>query len=155
MNRKPRRRNSHDLVEHLIHVTRTRSLSVRPPDRAERAVLRASAHRLHRGPHVAPGRQQIPPTRKEGIAFEPTTLVLDARSAGRTVAEDLGPCAVTIASDHGVRATELARLVRIQRCVDAAEHDIRACCPGRGADFVATECVACVDADTDDVTRPR
>ena len=54
----------HDLVEHAIHLTRPRTLAIGPPDRAERAVLRAAAHRLHRGPHVTSGRQQIPPRQR-------------------------------------------------------------------------------------------
>jgi len=101
----------HDFVEYVIHQTRPRTLAIRSPDRAERAVLRATAHRLHRAPHVTSGWQQVPPTSEERLAFDSTTGVLVARSAGHTVAENLGPYTFTVAGDNGVRATEFAGLV--------------------------------------------
>ena len=143
----------HDLVEHLIHVPRARTLSICPPDRAERAVLRTPADRLHRAPHIAPGRQQIPAAGEEGLAFNPTAVVLDARGACLAIAQGFGPGTFTVARHDSVRATELARLVWKERRMDAAVYDIRACRTCRGADLVAAERVAGMDADADDVAR--
>ena len=51
-----------------------------------------------------------------------------------------------------MRATEVARLVGIQRGVNAAEHDIGASGSRRGTELVAAQGVAGMDADADDVT---
>ena len=55
----------HRFVDHGIDAALPRSLAIGAPHRAERAVLRAPAHRLDRSPHVAAARQEIPPGRLE------------------------------------------------------------------------------------------
>jgi hypothetical protein len=62
------------------------------------------------------------------------------------------PHHIAIASDDGVRATALMRLVWIQRRVYAAEDDRDPATPRRRADFVAAQRVAGVDPNPDDVT---
>ena len=62
------------------------------------------------------------------------------------------PHDVAVALDDGVRPAELVRLVRVERGMNAAEHD-RGAAPGRPADLVAAQGVAGVNADADDVAR--
>jgi predicted RNA methylase len=50
-------------------------------------------------------------------------------------------------------AAAFARLIGIERRVNAAIHDIRTSSAGCGSDLVPPECVACVDADADHVAR--
>ena len=71
-----------DLVRSPLDAALARLLAVGAPDRAERAMLRASAHCLHRGPHVALGRQQIP-SRGPKIARADAAAVVDAAAAAR------------------------------------------------------------------------
>ena len=114
-------------------------------------MLRAAAHRLHRAPHVTPLGQQIPAAGKERVAFDAAAVVLTTERAGDAVAQGLGPRALAVAGDDGVRAAELVRLFWKEGGVDATEHDVRADLPGRDADLVASESVTCVDADADDI----
>ena len=126
-------------------------LAVGPPHGAERAVLRAAAHRLHRAPHVAPGGQQIPAARHERVAFDAAAIVLRAERPSDCVVQRLGPCTLAVAGDDRVRAAESVRLFRKERGVDAPEHDVRAGIPGGDADLVTAERVTSMDSDADDV----
>src|SRR6185295_11957411 len=108
-----------DLVEHLVDVPRAGTLSVGPPNGAERAVLRAAAHRLHRAPHVTPGGQQITAARHERVAFDPAAVVLRAERASDSIVQGLGPCTLAVAGDDRMRAAESMRLFRKERGVDA------------------------------------
>ncbi len=71
-----------DLFEHTADVPLSWFLTIRAPDGAERAVLRASANRLHRGPHVAPLRQEFPASGKERLTAHTSAVVATFRPAG-------------------------------------------------------------------------
>jgi hypothetical protein len=128
-----------------------RPLAVGAPHRAEGAVLRAASDGLHRCPHIASGRQQIPPPRQEAVGFDAAAGVLGTRRSGGAVAQDLGPDSVAVAGDDRMGAAELVRLVGIERRVNAAEHHRRSGGPRRGANLVAAQGITGMDADSDDV----
>jgi hypothetical protein len=116
-------------------------------------MLRAAAHGLHRGPHVAAALDQVPARRDERPAVDTPAFVLRFWRAGLAVREHLGPDDVAIAANDRVRPAFLPRLVREQRRVDAAVDDERSGGPRLAPDFVAAQGVAGVDADADDVAR--
>ena len=72
-----------DLCDDGIDAALPRLLAVGAPDRAERAVLRAAAHGLHRGPHVPALRQQVPARRQESVGVDAPALVDPLQRAGR------------------------------------------------------------------------
>ena len=140
-----------DLVDDGVHRALPRPLAVGLPDRAERAVLRAAADRLHRRPHVFRARHERPARRLEIAAFNLAAFVDGLRRAARAVGEHRRPYEIAVAPDDGMRGAEGERLVGIERRVDAAEDDE---CPAGAsllADFVSVDRVAGVDADADDV----
>ena len=140
-----------DLAHHRVDAAHARRLAVGAPHRAERTVLRAAAHRLHRRPHVLARRQQAPSRRLERAAIDAAALVARAHAPRLAVAQHLTPDVIAIAPRHRVRAAELDRLVRIERRVNAAVDDVRAALARRAPDFVAAQRVAGMDADADDV----
>jgi hypothetical protein len=143
----------HDLLEHAIDVPLPGLLAVRAPHGTERAVLRAPADRLDRRPHVAALGEQIPSARQELVALDAPACVHRRRRAGRAVAKRKGPHAFAVSGDDRVRAAQVARLVRIQRGVDAAEDDHRTSGARSRPDLVAAKRVARMDADADHVSR--
>ena len=151
MKRKPEPAQLDDFLDDAIDAALTRLLAVGAPDRTERAMLRASAHGLHRRPHVAALRQQIPARGDELVAADPAAFVQRLRVARHAVGHDLLPDEVAVAADDRVRRAVLARFVRKQRGVNAAVHDPGAALPGDPSDLVAAQGVARVDADADDV----
>src|SRR5687767_6446797 len=62
----------HNFVEHTVHVPLPRTLAVGTPDGTEGTVLRTSAHRLYRRPHVPPLGQQLPPAWHELVGLDTT-----------------------------------------------------------------------------------
>ena len=143
----------HDFADDGLDVGLPRLLSIGAPHGAEGAVLRATAHRLHRGPHVAILRQQIPAGLAEVVPRDPARLVHALLHAGDTVVDHRAERVVAVAADHGVGAAEIVRLVRKERCVDAAEYDLGPALTRGAPDLVATQRIARVDADADDVAR--
>ena len=133
MKRKPRRRSSTISRDDVVHAALARLLAVGSPDRAERAVLRAAAHGLHRAPHVAVLRQQVPPRRHERVAVDAAAFV-DAAAACRA----RSPRATAARRDRRRRGRPRApRRARgtssgIERGVDPAEDDVRAALARRG-----------------------
>ena len=115
-----------DLGDDAVDAALPRLLAVGAPDRAERTVLGTPAHRLHGSPHVPALRQQVPARRHEALGIDTSALVGPLQRAVRRVIENDRPDHVAVAADDGVRAAELVGLLRIQRGVDAAEHDGRA-----------------------------
>jgi hypothetical protein len=70
----------------------------------------------------------------------------------RRLIENDGPDDVAVAANDCVRTTELMSLVRIQRGVYAAEHNVRTSRARTLPDLVTAERVAGVNADPDSVT---
>ena len=151
MNRKPRASKLDDFLDHGLHRPLSRRLSVRAPHRAERTVLGAPAHRLHRRPHVLPRRQQVPPRGLEHVARHAARLV-DALGRPRdAVVDDRRPHEVAVTAHHRSRAAEFERLLGEQGRVDAAEHHVGPALTREAAHLVPSQGVAGVDADADDV----
>ena len=142
-----------DLLDHGIDAALARLLAVGLPDRTERAVLRAAAHGLHRCPHVAIGRQQIPARLQEMLGVDFSALVHLVEIAVEAAFDGLAPREVAIALDDGVAAAEVQGFVRVQRGVDAAVDDERTAVARDPADLVSAQGIARVDADADDVAR--
>ena len=65
----------YDFADHVIDATLSRLLPVGAPHRAERAMLRTAADRLHRSPHVFVGGQQIPSRGDERAAFDSPAVI--------------------------------------------------------------------------------
>jgi hypothetical protein len=140
-----------DFLDNAIDRTLARFLAVGPPDRAERAMLRAAANGLHRCPHVLVLGQQVPARGPEFVAADPPALVERLRVAREALAHDLTPHEIAIAFDDGVCVPVLQHFVGKQGGVDAAVNDPGALFAGNFADFVAADGVAGMDADADDI----
>ena len=110
-----------DLAHNQAHVALARLLPVGAPDRTERAVLRAAADGLHRGPHVAIRRQQIPSRGRERITVDPPAGVERLRVPGVAVVEDRRPDEIAVPRDDGVGGAMFAHFVREERGVNAAD----------------------------------
>ena len=139
------------LADHRVDARLPRRLAVGAPHRAERAMLRAPAHRLHRRPHVASLGQEIPARDAEAVAADLAGLVDAPRGSGKTVVDHRGPHPVAVAAHDGVRAAALEHLLREERRVNAAEHHVRAALARQRPDLVAAQGVAGVNADPDHV----
>ncbi len=144
----------HDLTDDRVDDALSWLLPVGTPHRAERAVLRAATHRLHRAPHVAPFGQQVPARGDEAARVDAAAVVDRLRRARRHIVEHLRPDDVAVALDDDVRAAEIARFLRKQRGMDAAVDDGGAARADQRPDLVAAERVTGVNADADDVAGP-
>src|SRR5688500_13977676 len=105
-------------------------LSVGAPYRAERAVFWTAAHRLHRRPHVAIGRQQVPSGGHEIVAADTAAVVVRLRRILLAVAKHIRPDEIAVAGDDGVRCAVLAHFVREECGVNSPEDDKRTALPG-------------------------
>ena len=143
----------HDFVDDRVDAALPRPLPVGLPHRAERAVLRTAADRLHRGPHVFVARHERPARRLEFAAFDLAAVVHRQRRVARAVFEHTGPDQITVTFDDRVCATKFGGLFRIQRGVNAAEHDVRAARARSLTDPIAVQRVPGVNADPYDVAR--
>ena len=63
------------LTNHPIDVALPRLLTVSAPDGTERAVFGTASHGLHRRPHVASARQQVPSRGQEGVSADASAVV--------------------------------------------------------------------------------
>ena len=117
-----------------------------------RKTEQAAPHGLDRRPHVPVARHQVPARLAErGPGLPPAGV--DALGRARdAVLDDLRPDAVAIARHYGMRAAAFQGLLRIQRCVDAAEHHVRSPFTRRSTDLVAAQRIARVNSDSDNVT---
>ena len=91
---------------------------------------------------------------RAGLKSPPSTLPPSYIGSGalpRAVRDHLRPHEIAVALDDGVRAAERGGFLRIERRVDAAEHDVGAARARLLADFVALNRVAGMNADADDV----
>src|SRR4029079_11874151 len=96
--------------------------------------------------------EQIPSRRHELLTRHTPTVVERLRIATQAIRHDTLPDQIAITLDDRVRLALLARLVRIQRRVNATVHDPGAAFAHRPAHFVAAQRIARVDPDADDVT---
>jgi hypothetical protein len=140
-----------DFTDDAVDLALTGLLAVGAPDGAERAVLRASAHGLHRRPHVATLRQQVPPRGDELVARDAAAVVDPLRPAGETIGDHSTPDDVAVPLYDRVRAAVLVDFVGKERRMDAAVDHPRAFLAHLAADFVAFQRIAGMDADADDV----
>lgn len=87
----------------------TRTLAIRTPDRAKRAMLGATTNRLHRCPHVTIARDQIPSGRNEIGGLNLATYIDRLRSTLLTVGESLCPNNVSITLHYRMRSPKIER----------------------------------------------
>src|ERR1700687_4617017 len=73
------------------------TLAVRAPDRAERAMLGTTTHRLHRRPHVTTARDQFPPRGGKTTGLDLASVVEGLWSAFSAVGQGHRPGHVAIA----------------------------------------------------------
>ncbi len=141
----------HDLLDDGVRRSLARLLAVSPPHGAEGAVLRTPADRLHRRPHVAVRRHQVPARGQELVTLDSTSVIDGLQLPALPVCQHLSPDGVAVTLRHCVRAADLERLVRVQRGVYPAEDDRRSGPAGCHPDLVAAQRVSGVDSDPDDI----
>src|SRR5262245_28121659 len=113
-------------MHHGLGSTLAWLLTVGAPDGAERAVFGTAAECLDRSPHISIVRQQIPACRLESQSADAPAIVGVQRSPLGTVFQDGCPDKVAIPLDDRMRTPELPGFFRIERGVNAAEHDVGA-----------------------------
>jgi uncharacterized protein YecE (DUF72 family) len=91
----------------------TRRLAVGAPNRAERAMFRASANSLYRGPHIGPARKEIPPGQCKIRSGDRPPLVYCLGLARNTVRQSFGPHEISVPAHNGRCSAPLVRLFRI------------------------------------------
>ena len=67
-------------------------------------MFRASAHGLHRTPHVSAIGQQVPTRADELVGVHASTLVASLQRALHSVLDHMRPYDVAVTADDGVRA---------------------------------------------------
>ena len=140
-----------DFLDYHIRGTLAGTLTVGPPNRAEGAMLGAAPNRLHRGPHVALARHQVPAGGQERVGFNAAAFVDRQRRSLGAIRQYPGPDHISIALDYRVSATQFVGFVGIEGGVNASEHHVGAALAGHFPDFVAAERVGGVDADADNI----
>src|SRR5581483_8435141 len=126
-------------------------LPIGAPHRTKRTVFGASSHSLHRCPHIAVSRQQIPASRFKVLRLYFSAFINPFRHAGCAVTENAIPDRVAVALHNHMCAALLKRLLRIERGMDSPKHNPGspiACC---AAHFVSSKGVAGVNANAHDV----
>ena len=130
-----------------------RFLPIGAPDRAKRAVLGATTHRLHRSPHIFVRRQQVPARGNKLVRVDPASLVDLFWLALHASVQHLGPDDVAIALDHAVRMPTIQGFFGVKRGVNAAIDYPGAALSCLAADFIAPQGIPGVDPDADKVSR--
>src|ERR1019366_4104441 len=144
---------SNDFVDHTLILPLPGPLPIGPPNAAERAMLRASANGLHRGPHVLVAPQQIPSRRQELATFNPSALIDAAWLASEAIGHHLAPRNIAISLHHGVSITVFQGLFGKQRSVNATIDHPRAALARHSTDLISAESIARMYADADDISR--
>ena len=137
----------HDLPDHRVGRPLARLLSIGPPHGTERAVLGAAADGLHRSPHVAFGRHQIPARRLELVGRDAAAVVFELRGSLHAVGQSYGPHRVAIALYYRVRSAEFVSFVGIERRMNAAEDNPCSALASDASHFEAAQRVGGVDPD--------
>ncbi len=148
MNRNPSRRQLHHFLNHDVHRTLTRALPIRSPYRTEGTVFGAASHGLHRRPHIAILRQQIPPRGLEILRFHAAAFIDLPRRITATIFQRLRPDQIAVALDDGMRVPQLQGFLRIERRVNPAKNYKCASLPRHPADRVTAQRVSCVNSDS-------
>ena len=141
----------YDLPDYRLKRSLARSLPIRPPNRAERAVLRASSRRLHRAPHVLALRQQIPARLRKPVRLQPAALVYPFQPALRAIPQRLTPCDIAIAPYHGIGRAILERLFRVQRRMHAPKHHSRSAFVRDAPHLVPSQRIQRMHANSDNI----
>ena len=114
-------------------------------------MLRAAAQGLHRAPHVASLREQIPACGHEIVRVDTAAVVQRLGHAGRDVGQHARPHDVAVALDDHMRAAQIAGFVGIKRGVNAPVDHRGSTCASERAELVTAQGIACMNADTDHV----
>src|SRR5215831_15891552 len=72
-----------------------------------------------------------------------------------TVFQYTCPDSVTIAFNDGVCASEFMRLFRVKGCVNSTENHKCPFLASQAADFIATQCIACVNPNSNNIPSPN
>ena len=115
-------------------------------------MLRATAYRLHRRPHVTVARGEIPTCRQELISRNPSAVVHLLGRTSHQIGEHLRPNDISVTFDHDVGATQFSGFFRIQGCVNAAIYDPGSALTRHASHLHASQSIAGVDADAHYVT---
>src|SRR4029078_12574646 len=86
----------YDLLNDGIRRALAGALSIGTPNGTEGAVFGASSHGLHRRPHIAVGRQQIPAGLLKFARFHSSSVVDPFRCARHTITDHAVPNDITI-----------------------------------------------------------
>jgi hypothetical protein len=140
-----------DLVDDGLEGALTGLLAVGAPDAAEGAVLGAAADGLDGGPHVFVGGHEVPAGGEEFSAADAAACVDFFWRAAEAAGDGLAPGDVAISGDYDVGVAAFEGFFREERGVDATVDDPGSAFTGYAAYFIATEGVAGVDTDADDV----
>ena len=131
----------------------TRLLTVGAPHGAERAVFRTAANCLHRCPHIAISRHEVPPGRPQTRRPDAPCLVDSLWFPPGALLQHGGPRRIPVATDDGVRSAQLVGLVRVERRVNTAVDNERPLLACELANLVAAQGIGRVNPDSDHVAR--
>jgi len=126
-----------DFVDHALILALPGLLPIGPPNAAKRAMLRASANGLHRGPHILIRLHQVPSRGQKLAAFNPTALIDPAWLAREAIGHDLAPRNIAISLHHGVSITAYQGLFRKQRSVNPTIDHPRAALARHSANLIS------------------
>ena len=110
-----------------------------------------SAHRLHRGPHAAVARDQIPACRQEAGAVDTAAEINRLGSTLSTIRENLCPDEIAVTLNHGMRPPDGSCFIRKASRVNAAEDHPGASLTAPPPDLVSAWRVSGADSDPDDI----
>ena len=114
-------------------------------------MLRTSPHRLHRGPHVAIARNQVPACLNKIAGFNLSTQVDRLWISVAAILQRFRPHLVPITFNYGVCAAKFDGFLRVESGVNAAKDHIRAALTSYFANFISAQSIRSVNADTDGV----
>ena len=140
-----------DFLDYNIRGTLAGTLTVGPPNRAKGAMLGTAPNRLHRGPHIALARHQVPARGQERVGFNAAAFVDRQRRSVGAIRQCPGPDHISIALDYRMSASQFVGLIGVEGGVNSSEHHVGAAFAGQFPDFVAAERVGGVDADADNI----
>src|ERR1019366_4925820 len=136
-----------NLFNDWMRGTLARLLAIGAPDGTEGAMLGTPTDRLHRSPHVAFRRREIPSRRQHQLRGNASAFVDSLRGSVGAIGQYGFPDDVAIAGDDGVRRAEFVRLLGIEGGVDPAINYPGSSLAGLPADGVTAKSVAGMDPD--------
>src|SRR5678816_2262658 len=116
-------------------------------------MLRTSADRLDRRPHITLFRKKIPASRQEAVCRYTAAFVNGLKGSSDRVRNSLSPDDVPVAFYHGARVANLAGLVRIQGCVNSTVDYSCSALAQFAAEIKSAMHVRGVDANSHDIAR--